>query len=55
MRSGNSAARYLTVKLEVDFYLALPDYVHEQERATGNRVTHHEVMVRALRALLRLD
>jgi hypothetical protein len=42
----------LTVKLEAEDYWALRDYCLQQERATGQRVTHQQVMVNALRALL---
>jgi hypothetical protein len=42
----------LTVKLEATDYWALRDYCTQQERATGQRVTHQQVMVTALRALL---
>jgi hypothetical protein len=42
----------LTVKLEAEDYWALRDYCTQQERATGQRVTHQQVMVAGLRALL---
>jgi len=46
------APKSLTVKLDGDLYAALRTYCYEQERATGARMTHQEVMVTALRALL---
>lgn len=42
----------LTVKLEAADYWALRDYCIRQERTTGKRVTHQQVMVTALQALL---
>ncbi len=42
----------LTVKLEADLYAELRAHCFERERATGSRVTHQQVMVEALRALL---
>ena len=42
----------LTVKLDGPDYWALRDYCIQQERATGKRVTHQQVMVAALQALL---
>lgn len=42
----------LTVKLEAADYWALRDYCTRRERATGRRVTHQQVMVAALRAIL---
>ncbi len=42
----------LTVKLEAADYWALRDHCIQQERATGQRVTHQQIMVEALRALL---
>jgi hypothetical protein len=42
----------LTVKLDASDYWALRDYCTQQERATGQRVTHQQVMVTALRDLL---
>jgi hypothetical protein len=42
----------LTVKLEADVYAALRAYCYEQERHTGNRVTHQQVMVEAIKAFL---
>lgn len=42
----------LTVKLEAADYWALRDYCTQQERVTGQRVTHQQVMVTALRDLL---
>jgi hypothetical protein len=47
------SGKSLTVKLEAADYWALRDYCMQQERATGKRVTHQQVMVAALRALLR--
>jgi len=46
------SGKSLTVKLEAADYWALRDYCTQQERATGQRVTHQQVMVNALRALL---
>ncbi len=46
------AGKSLTVKLEAADYWALRDYCTQQERATGQRVTHQQVMVAALRSLL---
>ena len=42
----------LTVKLEGDTYAALRTYCYEQERATGVRLTHQQVMVKALKSFL---
>ena len=42
----------LTVKLEASDYWALRNYCTQQERATGQRVTHQQTMVTALRLLL---
>ena len=42
----------LTVKLEGDTYAALRTYCYEQERATGARLTHQQVMVQALKDFL---
>ena len=42
----------LTVKLEAADYWALRDFCAQQERQTGKRVTHQDVMVRALHELL---
>jgi hypothetical protein len=47
------AGKSLTVKLEAADYWALRDYCTRQERTTGQRVTHQQVMVSALRGLLR--
>jgi hypothetical protein len=44
--------RGLTIKLDGPLYSALREYCHQQERATGQRVTHQAVMVQALRELL---
>jgi hypothetical protein len=46
------SGKSLTVKLEAADYWALRDYCTQQERATGQRVTHQQVMVSALRDLL---
>jgi hypothetical protein len=46
------SGKSLTVKLEAADYWALRDYCTQQERATGQRVTHQQVMVAGLRALL---
>ena len=46
------SGKSLTVKLEATDYWALHDYCTQQERATGKRVTHQQVMVTALQALL---
>ena len=42
----------LTVKLDAADYWALRDFCSQQERQTGKRVTHQEVMVTALHELL---
>jgi len=42
----------LTVKLDADDYWALRDYCAQQERKTGQRVTHQQVLVMGLRELL---
>lgn len=42
----------LTVKLEADTYAALRAYCYEQERSTGTKLTHQQVMVRAIKAFL---
>jgi hypothetical protein len=42
----------LTVKLDGDVYASLRAYCYEQERATGARLTHQQVMVEALKAFL---
>jgi hypothetical protein len=47
-----ASGKSLTVKLEGPDYWALRDYCIQQERATGQRVTHQQVMVMALRTLL---
>jgi hypothetical protein len=46
------SGKSLTVKLEAADYWALRDYCTQQERATGQRVTHQQVMVAGLLALL---
>jgi len=47
-----AGGKSLTVKLDASDYWALRDYCTQQERASGQRVTHQQVMVTALRALL---
>jgi len=42
----------LTVKLDGELYAALRAYCYEQERASGSRLTHQQVMVEALKKLL---
>jgi hypothetical protein len=42
----------LTVKLTAADYWALREYCIQQERVTGRKVTHQQVMVAALQALL---
>lgn len=42
----------LTVKLEATDYAALRSYCYEQERVTGSRLTHQQVMVQALKEFL---
>ena len=42
----------LTVKLDGDLYAELRTYCYEHERGTGMKLTHQEVMVKALRTLL---
>ena len=50
--SVGGSVKSLTVKLESDLYAALRTYCYEQERNTGKRLTHQEVMVNALKAFL---
>jgi hypothetical protein len=45
-------AKSLTVKLDGTLYAELRDYCHGQEKATGSKLTHQQVMVEALKALL---
>lgn len=42
----------LTVKLDGELYASLRAYCYEQERASGTRLTHQQVMVEALKKLL---
>lgn len=49
---GAGGVKSLTVKLEGDTYAALRTYCYEQERATGSRLTHQQVMVQALKDFL---
>lgn len=49
---GLGGVKSLTVKLESDTYAALRTYCYEQERATGARLTHQQVMVKALTSFL---
>jgi len=49
--SGGSP-KSLTVKLDGELYAALRAYCYEQERASGSRLTHQQVMVEALKKLL---
>jgi hypothetical protein len=49
---GVGGVKSLTVKLEGDTYAALRTYCYEQERATGARLTHQQVMVQALKDFL---
>ena len=49
---GSGGVKSLTVKLEGDTYAALRTYCYEQERATGARLTHQQVMVQALKDFL---
>ena len=49
------AGKSLTVKLDGADYWALRDYCIAREKATGTRVTHQQVMVEGLRALLRAE
>jgi hypothetical protein len=50
--TGSSGVKSLTVKLDSADYAALRAYCYEQERVTGGRLTHQQVMVQALRAFL---
>ena len=47
-----ASVKSLTVKLDGGTYAALRAFCYEQERATGARVTHQQVMVKALQAYL---
>jgi len=49
---GLGGVKSLTVKLDGDTYAALRTYCYEQERATGTRLTHQQVMVTALTTFL---
>jgi hypothetical protein len=49
---GIGGVKSLTVKLDGDTYAALRTYCYEQERATGARLTHQQVMVKALKSFL---
>ena len=49
---GVGGVKSLTVKLEADTYAALRTYCYEQERATGVRLTHQQVMTKALKSFL---
>lgn len=50
---AGAPGKSLTVKLDGADYWALRDYCTAREKATGQRVTHQQVMVEALRALLK--
>ena len=45
-------AKSLTVKVDGDLYAELLDYCHEQQKATGSKLTHQQVMVEGLRRVL---
>jgi hypothetical protein len=49
---GVGGVKSLTVKLEGDTYGELRRYCYEQERASGIRLTHQQVMVQALKSFL---
>jgi hypothetical protein len=50
---GRWSERSLTVKLEGDTYAALRAYCYGQERATGSKLSHQQVMVQALKDFLK--
>ena len=50
--ANTGSPKSLTVKLEGDLYAELRAYCYEHERGTGAKLTHQEVMVKALRTLL---
>ncbi len=45
-------SKSLTVKLDGDTYEELRDYCHRQEKVTGRRLTHQDVMLRAAKEFL---
>lgn len=51
-QAPGGGVKSLTVKLEGDIYAALRAYCYEQERATGSRLSHQQVMVKALKDFL---
>lgn len=53
--SGGGAPVSLTIKLDGPTYAALRKYCHEKEMERGKRVTHQEVAVTAMRALLGIE
>jgi hypothetical protein len=46
--------RSLTIKLDAATYLRLREHCLEQERATGQRATHQQVVAQMIRAALGL-
>jgi len=47
-----ASVKSLTVKLDGDTYEALRAYCYEQGRSSGTRLTHQQVMVKALKGFL---
>jgi hypothetical protein len=51
---GGDHPRSLTIKLDAATYLRLREHCLEQERATGQRATHQQVVAQMIRAALGL-
>jgi hypothetical protein len=50
--AGAGSVKSLTIKLDGNTYAALREHCYAQERATGSRATHQQVVVEALKAFL---
>jgi hypothetical protein len=50
--AGGGQPKSLTIKIDGPTYAALRAYCYRREQATGSRVTHQAVMVKALNELL---
>jgi hypothetical protein len=53
--SPGYGVKSLTVKLDAGLYALLREHCFAQEKATGKRISHQDVMVAALRMLLDSD
>jgi hypothetical protein len=49
---GAGGVKSLTVKLDASTYAALREYCYAQERATGHRATHQQVVVEMIKTAL---